>query len=101
MILYSDIGVIKSHWGGGGARIQRSFNLCVNPPVIHCWPLQGSSFVLFFFVCQGFGDVTPYVCACFIFSSGWVAEWPSFGKKLHTRLTICSSCNCSYFPFWF
>ena len=27
-----------------------------------------------------------------IFSSGWIAEWPSFGKELLTRLTICSPC---------
>ena len=41
-----------------------------------------------------------------IFSSVWVAEWPSFGKELLTRLTICSLCilticKFSYFPFWF
>ena len=39
------------------------------------------------------------------FSSVLVAEWPSFGKELLTRLTICSLCilticNFSYFPFW-
>ena len=40
-----------------------------------------------------------------IFSSVMVADWPPFGKKLLTRLTICSLCflticNLSYFPFW-
>ena len=43
-----------------------------------------------------------------IFSSVWVAERPSFGKELFTRLTLCSLCilticNISYFPgfvFW-
>ena len=45
-------------------------------------------------------------CVHIIFSSVWVAEWPPFGKKLLTRLTICSLCifticNLSYFPFWF
>ena len=39
-----------------------------------------------------------------IFSSVWVAKWPSFGKELLTRLTICSLCilticNFSYFLF--
>ena len=37
-----------------------------------------------------------------ILSSVWVAERPSFGKELHTRLTTCSPCvlticNFSYF----
>ena len=41
-----------------------------------------------------------------IFSSVWVAEWPPFGKKLPTRLTICSHCilticSFSYFQFGF
>ena len=38
-----------------------------------------------------------------IFSSGWVAEWPPFGKELLTRLTIYSLCMLTicYFPFWF
>ena len=41
-----------------------------------------------------------------IFSSVWIVEWPSFGKELLTRLTICSLCiltiyNVRYFPFWF
>ena len=45
-------------------------------------------------------------CVHIIFSSVWVAEWPPPGKKLLTRLTICSLCilticNFSYFPFWF
>ena len=38
-------------------------------------------------------------------SSVWVAEWPSFRKKLPTWLAMCSHCilsicNFSYFPFW-
>ena len=38
--------------------------------------------------------------------SVWVAEWPSLGKSLLTRLTIYSLCilticNLSYFPFSF
>ena len=42
-------------------------------------------------------------CVHLIFS---VAEWPPFGKKLLTQLTICSLCilticNFSYFTFWF
>ena len=40
-----------------------------------------------------------------IFSSVWVAKWPSFGKKLLTGLTMCSlcilTCNFSYFPICF
>ena len=45
-------------------------------------------------------------CVHIILSSVWVAEWPSFGKQLLTRLTICSICiltiyNFSHFPFWF
>ena len=38
-------------------------------------------------------------------SSVKVAEWPSFGKELLTRLTVRSDCNLfcnfSYFLFWF
>ena len=54
------------------------------------------------FLCQIFDDVSHYV----YFSSVWVPEWPSLGKGLLTRLTICSlcilpSCNFSYFPFLF
>ena len=46
------------------------------------------------------------MCVHIIFSSFWVAERLSFGKELHTRLTMCSLCilticNFSYFPFWF
>ena len=41
------------------------------------------------FWCQSVGDVSPYVCL-YHFSSVSVAEWPPFGKKLLTRLTICS-----------
>ena len=41
-------------------------------------------------------------CAHIILSSVWGAEWPPFGKRLLTRLTICSlciltTCNFSYF----
>ena len=43
------------------------------------------------FWCQGFGNVSPYVCHI-IFSSVWVDEWPPFGKELLTWLTICSLC---------
>ena len=44
------------------------------------------------------------LCVHFSFSSVWVAEWPSFGKVLLTRLTmrslcILTICNFSYFPF--
>ena len=58
-----------------------------------------------FFLCQSFGDVSSYVCS-YYFSSVWVAEWPPFGKKLLTRLSICSPCiltvcNFSYLPFLF
>ena len=43
-------------------------------------------------------------CVHIILRSVWVAGWPPFGKKLFTRLTICSFCsltfcNISYFPF--
>ena len=46
------------------------------------------------------------MCVHIIFSLGWLAEWPSFGKELLTRFTICSLCTltiCSfnYFPFGF
>ena len=55
------------------------------------------------FGCQSFCDVSLYVCLSY-FRSVSVAEWPPFGKKLLTRLTICSLCilticNISYFPF--
>ena len=44
------------------------------------------------------------MCVHIIFSSVGVAEMPSFGKELLTRLTICSfyiltMCNFNYFPF--
>ena len=32
------------------------------------------------------------MCVHINFSSGWVSEWPPFGKELLTRLTICSLC---------
>ena len=32
------------------------------------------------------------MCVHIVFSSVWVAEWPSFGKELLTRFTICSLC---------
>ena len=32
-------------------------------------------------------------------SSVWVTEWPSFEKKLHTRLTICSHYILVYLYF--
>ena len=45
-------------------------------------------------------------CFYIIFSSVLVAEWPPFGKKLLTRLAICSLCvlpicSMSCFPFCF
>ena len=45
-------------------------------------------FYVAWFWCLSFGDVSPYVCS-YYFSSVLVAEWPPFGKKLLTRLTIC------------
>ena len=55
-----------------------------------------------------FGVSVTFHLMCFhiIFNLVWVAEWPSFGKELLTRLTICSlciltMCDFSYFPFWF
>ena len=62
----------------------------------------------FFVACFGVRvSVTFHLtCVHIIFRSVWVAEWQPFGKKLLTRLTICSLClltisNFSYFPFWF
>ena len=57
------------------------------------------------FWCQSFVDVSPYVCL-YHFSSVWVTEWPPFGKKLLTRLAMCTLCilticNFSYLLFWF
>ena len=43
------------------------------------------------FWCQSFGDIPPYVCL-YYFSSVSIAEWPSFGKELLTRLTVCPLC---------
>ena len=46
------------------------------------------------------------VCVHVIFCSVWVAEWPSFGNELLTRLTMCyikmyfDYMYFSYFPFW-
>ena len=44
-------------------------------------------------------------CVHIILSSVSVAQWPPFGKKLLTRLTICSICILTFcnisFPFWF
>ena len=31
-------------------------------------------------------------CVHIIFRSVWVTEWPPFGEKLLSRLTICSLC---------
>ena len=63
-------------------------------PVIHC-KLTKAVVLLWFsvacFLCQGFGDVSPYVCS-YHFSSVWFGEWPPFGKELLIRLTICSLC---------
>ena len=46
------------------------------------------------------------MCVHSIFYSVWVAEWPTFGKELLTRLTISSLCilticNLSYILFGF
>ena len=44
--------------------------------------------------------VSLYVSSYYV-SLVWVAEWPPFGKKLLTRLTICSVCVltiCNYCP---
>ena len=35
------------------------------------------------------------MCVHCSFSSVWVAEWPTFGKKLPARLAICSHCILS------
>ena len=32
------------------------------------------------------------MCVHIVFNLVWVAEWPSFGKELLTRSTICSLC---------
>ena len=37
----------------------------------------------------------------YTFSSIWVAEWPSFGKSLPTRLAICSHCILSICKYLF
>ena len=34
------------------------------------------------------------------FGSGWVAEWPPFGKKLPAWLAICSHCLLSICIFY-
>ena len=47
--------------------------------------------LLHVFLCQSFSDVSPYVCSYYL-SLVWIADWPSFGKELLTRLTICSLC---------
>ena len=75
------------------------------PPEIHYKAVVLLWFSNSYFWCQSFGDVSLYVCL-YYFSSVSVAECPPFGKKLLTRLTICSLCilticNISYFPFWF
>ena len=51
----------------------------------------GQFLVVACFWCQCFGDVN-LMCFQIIFSSVLVAVWPSFGKELLSRLTICSLC---------
>ena len=36
-----------------------------------------------------------------MFSSVWIAEWPSFGKELLSRFTICSLCILTIYKFPF
>ena len=79
----------------------------LSPRVIHYY-IRSKGVVLFWFSvawfwCQSVCDVSPYVCS-YYFSSVSVAEWPPLGKKLLTRLTICSLCILTicyigYFPF--
>ena len=62
--------------------------------------------MLYFFKAKCRCGVRHLMFVQIIFSSVSVAEWPSFWKELLTRLTICSpfiltTCNFSYFPFWF
>ena len=70
--------------------------------IINTRPFQGGSFVMIL-CCLFFGvrvSVTFHLmCFHIIFSSVWVAEWPFFGKKLLTRLTICSLCILTIFNF--
>ena len=49
---------------------------------VSCFGVRGSVMSHFMFV-------------HYTFSSVWVAEWPSFGKELPPRLTICSHCILS------
>ena len=44
------------------------------------------------------------MCVQSVVSSGLVAGWPSFGREMPTRLTLCSLCimsicNFGCFPF--
>ena len=61
-----------------------------------CSSDRSKAVVLLCFSVACFGDrvsVTFYLMFFHIFfSSVWVAEWPPFGKELHTRLTICFHC---------
>ena len=58
------------------------------PPVVRRWPFRGGGFVVIAcFWCQSLGDVSLYVCS-YYFCSVSIVEWPPFGKKLPTRLTI-------------
>ena len=50
------------------------------------------------FWCQSCSDVSPNVCS-YYFSSVWVAEWPTFGKELLTRLTLCLCFDYLCFDF--
>ena len=69
--------------------------MCIGQVHCLCFPFSDQRFFCVSLL-PGFGvrvSVTFHLtCVHIIFSSVWVAEWPPFGKKLLTRLTICSLC---------
>ena len=55
---------------------------------------------------EWFSMLLVLVSVFVLLSKSYLAEWPSFGRELLIRLTLCafcgmSACHFGFFPFWY